>query len=206
MREPGVKARRPKLMRRAFLWLVWLLPLLVVAACSPGASRDAAMSAPARTLSFHRFGLAFRYPAAWPAKTKPAFDTSQSMVIAYLTASRLHDPCQIRKIPLGTEGTCQGNALSALPPGGAFVTWQVEGVPLGSPLKGSRQAIDGHLAIVSRNPIFCGGLGADASIAAAIRKSQGNWYVMTACLRGPGLRQAETAVSAMLHSVHLTDA
>jgi hypothetical protein len=48
--------------------------------------------------------------------------------------------------------------------------------------------------------------GAKVGIAAAISTGSGNWYEMEACLRGPGLREAEAEVRAMLESVRLQTA
>src|ERR1700685_1331152 len=35
-REPGLKTRRQRFMRRGFRWLIWLAPLLAAAACRAG--------------------------------------------------------------------------------------------------------------------------------------------------------------------------
>lgn len=45
-----------------------------------------------------------------------------------------------------------------------------------------------------------------ASIAAAIYRGPGNWYEMEACLRGPGLRQAEAEVRGCSASVRYSTA
>lgn len=176
----------------------------ILASCSVGALHHGQVTGPVGLLTFHRYGLEFHYPTAWPAKERPAQSTSQSMLITYLTPSRLHTPCREWTSPLGGGGSCRGLAIKVLPPRGVFVMWWLVGLPVGLPVAGSRQIIGGHLAVVSmHDPGACAGLGAQASIVAAILKTQANWYVMTACLRGPGLPGAETAVRAMLHSVHL---
>lgn len=48
--------------------------------------------------------------------------------------------------------------------------------------------------------------GAQQAMTAAILRAPGNWYVMTACLRGPALATTEAAVQAMLRSVRLDPA
>lgn len=155
-------------------------------------------------LTFRRYGLEFEYPAAWPVREEPALSTTQSMLIAYLTASKLRNPCRTWTSPLGGGGTCRGSAIKILPPRGVFVMWRLVGQPAGAPFRGSRQRIGGHPAVVSEHdPGACAGLEAQASIVAAILKGRANWYVMTACLRGPGLRGTEAAVRAMLRSAHL---
>lgn len=66
--------------------------------------------------------------------------------------------------------------------------------------------IGGRPAVVTtRVPGTCAGLGADETITAKIlRAAADNWYTMTACLRGPGVRPDELAVRAMLGSVRIS--
>lgn len=176
----------------------------LAAGCNAGTSHDGKATAHTPLLTFHRYGLEFRYPAAWPSKEEPALTTSQSMLITYLTPSRLHNPCRTWTSRSGGGGTCRGYGIKSLPPHGVFVMWWLEGVTAGELVAGSRQTIGGDPAVVSEHdPAACGGLGAQVGIVAAIRRSWGNWYVMTACLRGPGLPEAEAAVRAMLRSVHV---
>lgn len=154
----------------------------------------------ARLSTFHRDGLAFRYLSAWRPQLG-IFPSSFATRITDLSPSRLRDPCGY-----GTDsGTCQGQVLASLPPRGVLVTWLLEGRPgLGPPVHGRRATLGGHLAFVStHNLISCAGLRAQQALTAAIRRSLGNWYVMTACLRGPALAKTESAVWAMLQSVRL---
>jgi hypothetical protein len=48
--------------------------------------------------------------------------------------------------------------------------------------------------------------GAEVGMVAAISTGTGNWYEMEACLQGPGLREQESEVKAMLQSVHFQTA
>jgi len=54
-----------------------------------------------------------------------------------------------------------------------------------------------------RGSAACAELGAQQAMTAAIHRARGNWLVMTACLRDPGLAENEAAVWAMLRSVRL---
>jgi hypothetical protein len=156
--------------------------------------------------SFRGDGLPFRYPAAWTARRWPLLGTSMSMVITYLTQARLHDRCKPVTRP-GVNGfSCRGPVLDDLPAGDVLITWSAMGMPdFMKPVAGERQVIDGHRAIVSySDPRACETRGVQVGMAAVIyRDLPGNWYVMTACLRGPGLRAAEGEVRAMLRSVRV---
>lgn len=184
--------------------------LAALAGCSGAATHTAGAQAargPARPTtghtrfaSFRRDGLAFRYPSGW----RPQLGEFPSSFVTRITAlsdTQLHNNC--RTYPHG--GTCRGRILAALPPHGVLVTWLLEGWPgIRRPVHGARIFIGGHRAFVStRGPASCAGLGAQQVITAAIHRTRGNWLVMTACLRGPGLSQSEAAVWTMLRSVRL---
>jgi hypothetical protein len=120
----------------------------------------------------------------------------------------LHNPCKRAKNAYGGVGVaCQGGVLDALPPGDVLIVWSIFGDDP-EPATGEHEVIDGHRAILSFRDDFVRGMtrGAQVGIAAAISTGTGNWYEMEACLRGPGLRQAEAEVRAMLRSVRLQTA
>ena len=92
-----------------------------------------------------------------------------------------------------------------MPPRGVLVTWLLEGRPgIRPPAHGARITLGGRRAFVSaRGSAACARLGAQQAMTAAIHRARGNWLVMAACLRGPGLAESEAAVWAMLRSVRL---
>jgi len=153
-----------------------------------------------RFSTFRQDGLAFRYPSAWRPQLG---DVTGSFVtwITDLSPARLHNTCRVR--PHGV--TCGGRVLAALPPQGVLVTWLLEGRPgIRPPVHGPRITLGGHRAFVSaRGSAACAELGAQQAMTAAIHRARGNWLVMTACMRDPGLAENEAAVWAMLRSVRL---
>jgi hypothetical protein len=215
----GRVGRRLTVMRRLSA-LVSAAVLAVVfgaaAGCSGAADHTAGSSVPrasaglgsagpapgrVRWPGFRREGLAFRHPSAW----RPQFGLLVGTLatrITVLSTARLRNPCQT--YPHGV--TCRGRILEVLPPGGVLVSWVLEArFGTGRPVNGPRTTIGGHRAFVStRSWTGCPVPGAQQVITAAIRQSRGNWLVMTACLRSPGLPQNEAAVWAMLRSVRLS--
>jgi hypothetical protein len=142
------------------------------------------------------------------AKQWPLLGTSDSTTIIYLTQARLHNPCKRSKNAYGGVGSaCQGGVLDALPPGDVFVIWSIFGDDP-EPATGEHEMIGGHKAIVSYRDNFVRGMapGTQVGIAVAISTGTGNWYEMEACLRGPGLREQESEVRAMLQSVRFQTA
>jgi hypothetical protein len=175
----------------------------MVAGCNADSSRTTLTATRVKMASFSGDGLSFRYPAAWTAKQSLLWETSDETTITYLTQARLHNPCKRSKNVYGGVGVaCQGGVLDSLPAGDVFIVWSIFGDDP-EPATGEHQMIGGHRAIVSYRDAFVRGMtrGAEVGIAAAISTGTGNWYEMEACLRGPGLRQAESEVRAMLHSV-----
>jgi hypothetical protein len=189
---------------------VLVVVLGAVAGCSGAAdhtvsgvaARRPASPAPGqmRFSGFRQDGLAFRYPSAWRPQLG---DVTGSFVdwITDLSPTRLHNICRVR--PDGV--TCGGRVLAALPPRGVLVTWLLEGRPgIRPPVHGARTTLGGHQAFVSTHgSAACAGLGAQQVMTAAIHRVRGNWLVMAACLRAPGLAESEAAVWAMLRSVRL---
>jgi hypothetical protein len=175
----------------------------MIAGCSGGTSPSTPPAGKITMASFSKAGLSFRYPAAWTVKQWPLWMISDETTITYLTQARLHNPCKRSTNAYGGVGvSCQGGVLNALPPGDVFIVWSIFGSDP-EPATGKHEMIDEHRAIVSYHDTFVRGMtrGAQVGIAAAIPTGTGNWYEMEACLRGPGLRQAEAEVRAMLRSV-----
>jgi hypothetical protein len=179
----------------------------MITGCGRSASLDSQAMARVKMASFSGDGLSFRYPAAWTARRWPLFMISDERTIAYLTQAQLHDPCKRAKNAYGGVGvSCRGGVLNALPVGDVFITWALLGDGP-EPAAGEHLVIDQHRATVSYNDAhICGEIrGVERGIAAAIATGTGNWYEMEACLRGPGLPQAEAEVRVMLQTVRLHD-
>jgi hypothetical protein len=167
-----------------------------VAARSPASPTPGQM----RFSSFRQDGLAFSYPSAWRPQLGDVTGSFATW-ITDLSPTRLHNICRVR--PRGV--TCGGRVLAALPRQGVLVTWLLEGRPgIRPPVHGPPITLGRHRAFVSASgSAACAGLGAQQAMTAAIHRAPGNWLVMTACLRGPGLEESKAAVWAMLRSVRL---
>ncbi len=170
----------------------------------PHASAGPGLAAPApgqvRWSGFNSEGVAFRYPSAWRPRLGLLAGTLATR-ITVLSTARLCNRC--RSDPHGL--TCPGRLLAVLPPGGVLVAWVLEArFGAARPVNGPRATVSGHPVFVSaRSEAGCPVPGAQQVITAAIYRSPGNWLVMTAGLRGPGLPQNQAAVWAMLRSVRL---
>jgi hypothetical protein len=99
-------------------------------------------------------------------------------------------------------------------PDGVLIAWSGDGFPLVQGqdelrgFGGSTTTVGGHRAKIDiqHNPVGagCGQVGGDDLITAAIERGvTGNYFVMTACFRGPSLTAAEQEVQSMLGSVKI---
>ena len=121
----------------------------------------------------------------------------------------MHAPCTTRHVKAGIETTC-GWPLKQLLPGGVLVRWQEVGVMVSrnwrfNDLPGRAVQVDGRPARqeVSR-PGNCATIGATETIQTDIERSaRGNFYRVTACLRGPGTQELGKDVQAILASTRL---
>jgi hypothetical protein len=198
----GMDAR---LTQRRFLLCAAALLALVFAttACGGGGDAKAAAKDPPMLAKYNGSGLSFSYPAAWTA-SKPSLpaEVLHFQPIVYLSNQPVHAPCTTS----GNATTC-GYPVHRLRPGGVLVIWQypyvLPGFSLGA---GPRIKIDSHAATkTSTKPGICRSIGADRTIDALVELVPHSSYLeLTACLRGPGLAQAEKSVDALLASTKFT--
>lgn len=156
------------------------------------------------------FGLSFDYPRAWHPQTYEV-DSSFTSLITYLSPQQLHDPCtrSVNEISCG-----EYNSVRQLEPVGVLIAWSGDGFPIPQGYDelrgfgGSTTTVGGHRAKidVQHNPVRagCSLVGGDELITAAIERGvAGNYFVMTACFRGPSLTTTEQEVQSMLESVKI---
>src|SRR6202035_4021464 len=137
--------------------------------------------------TFSKDGVRLRYPAAWRAYHYSNDYSSFSSVIVYLSNVRLHDPCVTHKTPQAVTTTC-GQPVDQLGPGSILVSWSANGFPGWSFAKarGTPIRVDGHRAKVLRKHATCR-IRADVEIDVTVeRRAEDNWYLIRACIRGPG--------------------
>lgn len=142
---------------------------------------------------FPRFGLSFRYPARW-RHFGCQYVTSQTMSVTYLTAAAVGPRC--------LPGGVMPRRLSA---NGVAILWQQQ--PLfklsaNARLGGQPARVDtwgAHAAPFGE----CAASGGQRVVAAEINEpaTANTAFGMVACLRGPKLRQSQSAVGQMLASV-----
>jgi hypothetical protein len=159
---------------------------------------------PVKLARFTRYGLSFRYPATWRARSWNDA-SSFSALITYLSTSQLRNPCTRSTTATSISVSC-GEPIRRLPAGGLLVTWTANGFPGGPGITKTNSLIGGRPAVVMAGVLEpCAGIGGDEAITVKIlRAVADNWYTMTACLRAPGVRQDELAVRAMLKSVRIS--
>jgi hypothetical protein len=194
-------SRRLKIMLAAMAVLVTL-----AAGCASATSVDQAATVKERaaaTVSFSAMGLAFRYPVSWWSSTSSTDQSSLSVLIVYLSTSRLRVPCTVSTGPGRIAETCEF-PIAVLPPGAVLVKWSGNAFPAWHMPK-ANTTVAGRKAVETRTSGgWCATLRGTEMIAVMIpRTAVGNWYQMDACLRGPGLTQQEAAISSMLRSVRI---
>lgn len=187
--------------RRLLLSALVLLALAsVTSACGGGSAAKAGPNDPPPALATYTgAGISFSHPAAWSAY-KPALPTVALHFnpLVYLSTQPVHAPCSTK----GNTTTC-GFPIDHLRPGGVLVTWETNGLPATSLGSGPQIEVDGHPA-VRRTKVGgeCRTIGADETIDVAIETTPlpSALTYLTACLRGPGLAQAEQSVDELLAS------
>jgi hypothetical protein len=151
-------------------------------------------------------GVTFRHPREW-LETKYERVSSFTSLLTYLSNVKLHDPCT-RSYSGGGETITCGDPVGALPTRGVLVSWSNIGFPHGrgeAELPTVNARIDGRPAYLTvERPGTCSRLGANETITADIARPAGNHYEMVACLRGPGVVQAQRLVNQMLASVRVS--
>jgi hypothetical protein len=190
--------------RRLLLCALAIVALAsVTSACGGGGDAKAAPKDPPLA-TYTGPGLSFSYPTAWTAYPYSQWHnaTLHFQPIVYLSTQPAHNPCTTN----GNETTC-GYPIRRLRPGGVLITWQypyaLPGFSLGA---GPRIKIDSHPATQkTTKPGICRSIRADRTIDALIELAPHSSYIeLTACLRGPGLAQAEKSVDALLASTKFT--
>jgi hypothetical protein len=167
-------------------------------ACGGGGGANAAAKDPPLA-TYTGSGLSFSYPAAWKAYTpiKPTVALHFDPLV-YLSTQPVHAPCATH----GNTTTC-GFPVDHLQPGGVLVTWETNGLPAMGLGPGTQITVGGHQATrQEKTGGTCGAIGADRTIEVAVATSTlpSALTYFTACLRGPGLGQAEKSVDALLAS------
>ncbi len=179
--------------------------LLLVAACvgtGPLAHPDP--PAPSGLATFHDSGLVFNYPATW-RMTHPSVDSSFSHLIADLATVDIPTPCATTVTPSFTEIACADRYQ--LVPSSIVVSVSAGGSP----------GFDITMRPKDATPLTVGGLPAyvepntdattteaDLSLAWTISHPQsvGNFYMISARMRGPGLTQMRSQLDALIGSIH----
>jgi hypothetical protein len=175
----------------------------VMSACGGGTDAKAAPQDPPALAQYSNSFLSFTYPAAWKAYpyrwNNPVLHFDP---LVYLSTQPVENPCSTT----GNETSC-GFPVEKLPPGGVLITWEQNGMPATGVGAGTRTQVDGHPASrIEQAGGECGKIGADRTINVAVQTSPppSALTYFTACLRGPGLAQAEKSVDALLTSTKFT--
>ena len=188
--------------------LLYALAIVVLAsmtsACGGGGDGQGAPKDPQPELATYTgSGLSFSYPVAWKAYT-PVLPTVALHFnpLVYLSTQPVHAPCSTK----GTTTTC-GFPIDHLQPGGVLATWETNGMLAPSLGPGRQIQVGGRPAARQKTMGGeCRRIGADETIDVAIETNPlpSALTYFTACLRGPGLAQAEESVSKLLASTKFT--
>jgi hypothetical protein len=190
--------------RRLLIGVAALLALVALTSGCGGGSPDAQAAgkqAP-RLVEYSDSVLSFSHPAAWKAYPFRWDGELHFRPLVYLSTQALRDPCAMQ----GNTVSC-GFPLGRLRPGGVLVTWNNSGPPAMGLGPGSRIRVGGHPARrVDTAHGICRSIGADRTIEvlAQTQPPPSPLLELTACLRGPGLAQAERSVDALLASTKLS--
>ena len=187
---------------------VALLCAGIAVGCSSGANTSSTATTSTPDLSalghFDNGAVAFDYPARWEHQDLTTIPSMFESYLGYFSSMTLHDPCTTTSIATGTRVSC-GDPVQRLDPGAALVTWANVEFPGQSEIASPNTTISGQAARVDvEDGGDCAHLGADKTITAEIARPGGIRYRMVACLRGPYLAQAQTAVEQMIQSVTIT--
>ena len=170
----------------------------VTSACGGGTNAQAAAKTDPKLVTYSNSLLSFSHPAAWKAYPFRWAGELHFRPLVYLSTQPVQDPCSTK----GNTTSC-GFPVKQLEPGGALVTWNASSPPAMALGPGSRIRVDGREARrVDTAGGMCRSIGADRTIDVLIatRPLPSTPTEFTACLRGPGLAQAEKSVDALLAS------
>jgi hypothetical protein len=189
--------------RRLLICAAVLLALVTVATgCGGGTDAQAAARTDSSLVRYSDSSLSFSHPAAWKAYPFRWDGGLHFRPLVYLSTQPVHDPCSMQ----GNTLSC-GFPVGRLGPGGVLVTWNASSPPATGLGPGSRIRVGGRPARrVDTAGGICRGIGADRTIDVLIQTSPlpSTPTEFTACLRGPGLVQAEKSVDALLASTKFT--
>jgi hypothetical protein len=189
--------------RRLLICAAVLLALVTVATgCGGGTDAQAAARTDSSLVRYSDSSLSFSHPAAWKAYPFRWDGGLHFRPLVYLSTQPVHDPCSMQ----GNTLSC-GFPVGRLGPGGVLVTWNASSPPATGLGPGSRIRVGGRPARrVDTAGGICRGIGADRTIDVLIQTSPlpSTPTEFTACLRGPGLAQAEKSVDALLASTKFT--
>jgi hypothetical protein len=189
--------------RRLFLCLAALVAVAALtSACGGGRDASAASNGPP-VANYTGSGLSFSHPVGWKAyePVRPTVALHFNPLV-YLSTQPVHAPCSTK----GNTTTC-GFPVDSLQPGGALVTWETNGLLAMDLGPGTQIQVGGHPATrQEKNGGECRRIGADETIDVAVETSPlpSALTYFTACLRGPGLAEAEKSVDALLASTKFT--
>jgi hypothetical protein len=171
----------------------------VTSGCGGGsATQVAATKSEPPPVTYSNSFLTFTHPAAWKAYPFRWAGGLHFSPMVYLSTQPVHDPCSTK----GNTTSC-GLPVGQLRPGGVLVTWNASGPPALALGPGTRVRVGGRPARrVETAGGICRSIGADKTIDVRIQTSPlpSPLTEFTACLRGPGLAQAEQSVDALLAS------
>ena len=176
--------------------------VVLTSGCGGGSDAQAAAKHGPPTVEYSNSVLSFSHPAAWKAFPFRWDGGLHFQPLVYLSTQPVHDPCSMQ----GNTLSC-GFPIGRLRPGGVLVTWNASS-PLATGLgPGPRIRVDGRPARrIDTAAGICRSIGADRTIDVLIqtRPLPSTPTEFTACLRGPGLAQAEKSVDALLASTRFS--
>jgi len=189
--------------RRLLLCALAIVALAsVTSACGGGSDAHGAPKDPPLA-QYTGSGLSFSYPATWTASKPPLPTVSLHFnPLVYLSTQPVHAPCSTK----GTTTSC-GFPIDHLEPGGVLVTWETNGLLAMGLGPGTQIQVGGHPASrQEKTGGECRTIDADRTIDVAIATSTlpSALTYFTACLRGPGLAEAEKSDDALLASTTFT--
>ena len=188
--------------RRLFVCAATLLAIVAVTSgCGGGADAQAAGKTDPTLARYSNSFLSFSHPASWKEYPFHWAGELHFRPMVYLSTQPVHDPCSTK----GNTTSC-GFPVGRLQPGGVLVTWNASSPPAMGVGPGSEIKVDGREARrLDTAGGICRSIGADRTVDVLIqtRPLPSTLTEMTACLRGPGLGQAEKSLNALLASTRL---
>jgi hypothetical protein len=172
--------------------------VVLTSGCGGGSDAQAAAKHGPPTVEYSNSVLSFSHPAAWKAYPFRWDGGLHFQPLVYLSTQPVHDPCSMQ----GNTLSC-GFPVGQLAPGGVLVTWNASSPPATGLGPGPRIRVDGHPARrLDTTGGICRSIGADRTIDVLIQRRPlpSTPTEFTACVRGPGLAQAEKSVAALLAS------